>query len=158
MTGLDIFNGQFGMNGPLGVNTSLPLIALKTVFGGFGLFGYPMLMLAIDEDEVKHGTRREGMFLGVNAFFIKFADSVGPIIATTLLYNVFSFDDALLVQSTTTMFGITLVFYLIPAYFELLGLISISFYPLHGLKLNAMRIDLAELHEKKKNRYNGQTD
>ena len=65
--------------GPIGVVVSLPQIAFKSAIGGFNLFNYPMLMIAIDEDEIVHGSRREGMFLGVNAFFQKFAESLGPI-------------------------------------------------------------------------------
>jgi Na+/melibiose symporter-like transporter len=42
-------------------------------------------MLVTDEDEVTHGFRREGMFLGTNAFFIKFGDSVAAIIGTSVL-------------------------------------------------------------------------
>jgi len=56
-----------------------------TFWGGYGIFTFPVMALSMDEDEVIHGTRREGMFLGINALFTKPADSLAPITATFIL-------------------------------------------------------------------------
>ena len=44
--------------------------SLGMICQGYMLFDYPLLMLITDDDEVTHGTRREGMIMGANAFFI----------------------------------------------------------------------------------------
>jgi GPH family glycoside/pentoside/hexuronide:cation symporter len=142
--------------GPIGVVISLPQIAFKSAIGGFNLFNYPMLMIAIDEDEIVHGSRREGMFLGVNAFFQKFAESLGPILVSTLLYSVYGFVDEAVTQTPYAMMGIALIWYIIGGLSELASLLFISRYPLYGEKLTILREKLLQLHKEKEYRYKTQ--
>ncbi|MHA1724476.1 MAG: MFS transporter [Promethearchaeota archaeon] len=123
-------------------------MGIQTIVSGYLLFAYPYLMLATDEDEVLHGFRREGLFLGTNAFFIKFSDSVGPIIATSVLL-FFGFVRDAPVQSAQAILGIKVLFFIIPTIMNILGLICISFYPLKGEYLKEIRSKLLELHEQK---------
>jgi len=85
-----------------------------TFLGGYGVFSTPLLYLSIDEDEVKHGSRREGMFLGINALITKPALSLGPIVATIILvsYGYLQGSD---VQPQSAYTGIKILFFLIPA-------------------------------------------
>jgi glycoside/pentoside/hexuronide:cation symporter, GPH family len=131
-------------------------VALKTILGGYNMFGYPMMMLSIDEDEVIHGTRREGMFLGTNAFFIKFADSVGPIIASLVLYDWFGYIDEMSIQSPETIIGIKFLYFIVPTIMSLFGLIFIYFYPLHGEYLKKIQSQLATMHNEKSREYQKQ--
>ena len=119
------FVTYYFLMGPIGVVVSLPQIAFKSAIGGFNLFNYPMLMIAIDEDEIVHGSRREGMFLGVNAFFQKFAESLGPILVSTLLYSVYGFVDNAVTQTPYAMMGIALIWYIIGGFSELASLLFI---------------------------------
>ena len=128
-------------------------VALSTLFGGYMMFGYPLMMLSIDEDEVLNGNRREGMFLGTNAFFIKFADSVGPIIATMILYDWFYYSDALLLQTANTIIGIKFLYFIVPAIMSIFGMIFIYFYPLHGENLKQMQSKLEAIHLEKTKAY-----
>ncbi len=123
-------------------------MAIQSIVSGYLLFAYPYLMLATDEDEVLYGYRREGMFLGTNAFFIKFSDSIGPIIATSVLL-FFGFVRDAPVQSAQAILGIKVLFFIIPTIMNVLGLICISFYPLKGDYLKEIRSKLLELHEQK---------
>ena len=127
--------------------------ALSNILSGYLLFDYPYLMLSTDEDEVNYGFRREGMFLGANAFFIKFSDSVGPIIATSVLL-LFGFVRDAPIQSAESLIGIKLLFFIMPAIMNIIGLICIYFYPLHSEYLKEMRAKLLIMHEKKAKAYN----
>jgi GPH family glycoside/pentoside/hexuronide:cation symporter len=126
-------------------------LILSTFFAGYGIFYIPMQYLAIDEDEVRHGSRREGMFIGVMALLTKPANSLGPIIATVVLgaYGYIQ-GGALGVQPESAFLGIKILFLLVPAVVAAISLIFICYYPLHGRQLADMQQKLANLHEKKK--------
>ena len=136
-------------------NTILVLIGMLWAFffGGFGIFNTNLLYLMMDEDEVKHGTRREGMFLGMNALFIKPAGSFGPIIGLAFL-ELFDFvkniGDDVIVQSDMAMLGIKLLYFIVPAIILLIGLMFLYFYPLHGEKLKELEEKLEIIHQQKK--------
>lgn len=132
---------------------SVPIIwiglVFSTFFGGAGVFGVIMQTLPIDEDEVKYGSRREGMFYGINALFTKPTESIGPIIVTIVLaltgYVTGSAD-----QTDLAIFGIIFVFYFIVNVFLAFSLVFAYFFPLHGEKLKQLEMHLEELHQKKR--------
>ena len=125
-----------------------------TFFGGYGIFHIPMQYLAVDEDEVKHGMRREGMFIGINALLTKPATSLGPIIATLILVWAGFIQGAPREEQPETVFvGIKMLMLLIPAIIVLLSLIPIYYYPLHGENLAEMQKSLAKLHDEKHRKY-----
>jgi GPH family glycoside/pentoside/hexuronide:cation symporter len=120
-----------------------------TFFGGYSVYTTGSLMyLSVDEDEVKFGIRREGMFLGINALFTKPANSLGPIIATIILVY-FGYIQGSDSQSASALLGIKIIFLLVPAIFTALSLVFIYLYPLHGEQLKEMRNKLEQLHKKK---------
>ena len=106
---------------------------------------------SIDEDELKNGIRREGMFLGTNALITKPANSIGPIIATIILVS-FGYVQGSEVQSDSALLGITILFLIVPAVATLISLVFIYYYPLHGEKLEELEKNLKLLHEQKKER------
>lgn len=121
---------------------------ISALISSYNIFETPYLMLAVDEDEVRYGVRREGMFYGANAFFIKFADSIGPIIATfVLLY--FGFVRNAPTQTPEAIFGIKVLFFIVPTIMNVLGLICLWLFPLHGDKLKDMRAELIKIHQQK---------
>ncbi|MGD9381681.1 MAG: MFS transporter [Candidatus Thorarchaeota archaeon] len=126
-------------------------LIVTTIAGGYGIFHIPMQYLAIDEDEVLHGSRREGMFIGVMALLTKPASSLGPIIATFVL-TTFGYvqGGALAVQPESAFLGIKIMWLLIPAIVAGLSLIFIYYYPLYGEKLRNMQEELEKLHEEKR--------
>ena len=121
------------------------LLLAGTLFSGYGVFTTPLLYLSMDEDEVKNDTRREGMFLGMTAFFTKPANSIGPIIATFVL-GAFGYVTGSDIQPDSAIFGIKLLFFAIPALAIAIGLVFMWFYPLHGEKLQEMKRKLEEIH------------
>jgi GPH family glycoside/pentoside/hexuronide:cation symporter len=122
-----------------------------TFFGAYGIFHIPMQYLAIDEDEIKHGTRREGMFMGIMALLTKPATSLGPIIATIILVWAGYIQGAPGSEQPEKVYlGIKIQMLLVPAIIAALSLIPIYFYPLHGERLKEMQEKLVKLHQEKR--------
>lgn len=126
-------------------------LVLYYVLGGYGVFQIPMQFLAVDEDEVLHGSRREGMFIGSLSFLTKPAASIGPIIATVIL-TTFGYvqEGVVSVQPDSAFFGIKILFILVPVVFITIGLIFMYFYPLHGERLKKMQDQLKKMHKEKR--------
>ena len=128
-------------------------LIFATFFGGYGVFVVPIMYLSADEDEIKNGIRREGMFLGMNALFTKPANSLGPIVATLIL-EISLYAPGSDIQSATTLIGIDILCLLIPAIVTAISLIFVFYYPLHGEKLKEMREKLDVIHTDKKQKIN----
>ncbi|MCP4757361.1 MAG: hypothetical protein GY866_41400, partial [Proteobacteria bacterium] len=130
-----------------------PGLVWTTFFGGANVLGTILQTLPIDEDEVRNGSRREGMFYGVNALFTKPADSLGPILATLIL-GAFAYvkDGDLSVQPPSAILGIKIIFFLIPSLVSLVGLVFVYFFPLDGQTFEELEAKLAELHKEKRQR------
>lgn len=124
------------------------LMCFVSLFTGYVVFNTPILYLSMDEDEIKNNTRREGMFLGMNALFTKPAQSLGPIIATFVL-GAFGYVTGSVVQSATAIIGIKLLFFAIPGISAAIALAFMFFYPLHGEPLQDMRKTLEQLHNER---------
>jgi len=127
-------------------------LIIGTLANGFLIFGYPYLMLVMDEDELNYGNRREGMFLGMHTFFIKFSESLAAIIATSVLLY-FGFVRNAPQQSAEAIFGIKFLFFIIPACNMVFALLSIYFYPLKGEYLKEVKEKLDRLHKEKTEAY-----
>jgi len=127
-------------------------LTISTILNGYLLFDYPILMMVTDDDEVKNGSRREGLIMGTNAFFIKIAESLAPIIGTSTLL-LFGFVRNAPTQTEFALIGIKFLFFLVQSIMSFLGLISIKFFPLYGKNLKEMQLKLIELHEKKAKAY-----
>jgi GPH family glycoside/pentoside/hexuronide:cation symporter len=125
--------------------------AIRTFLGGYTVFNTPLLYLSIDEDELKTGSRREGMFLGINALANKPAQSIGPIIATLVL-GIFGYLQNSDFQPDSAFIGIKILMFLVPAIVNAIGLTFMYFYPLHGESLNQLQEKLRLLHAEKRER------
>jgi GPH family glycoside/pentoside/hexuronide:cation symporter len=126
-------------------------LIFSTFFAGAGIFGVILQTLPIDQDEINYGSRREGMFYGINALFTRPAESIGPIIAALIL-AVFGYQQNSIVQSPEAILGIKIIWYIVVNIFAAIALIFVYYYPIHGETLKQLEIDLEKLHEKKKAR------
>ncbi|MFX1445024.1 MAG: MFS transporter [Promethearchaeota archaeon] len=124
---------------------------VHTFLGGYGVFSTPLLYLSIDEDELENGSRREGMFLGMNALITKPALSLGPIIATIILIS-YGYVQGSNTQPQSAYLGIKVLFFLIPAIVLFVSMIFIYFHPLYGERLALMEEKLEALHKEKAKR------
>ncbi len=127
-------------------------IAIVSIFAGFGVFDFVLLTLAIDEDEIKHGSRRESIFQGTSSLIFKPADSLGPIIATTI-FTIFGFIQGQTYQDANAIVGIKIILFLAPAAMHAISLIFMYLFPYHGESLKKLRVELFELHAKKKEHF-----
>jgi Na+/melibiose symporter-like transporter len=102
----------------------------------------------IDQDEVEHNTRREGLILGVNAFFNKIGESIGPIIGTSILL-LFTFQQKSEIQGDLAIVGIKFLLFIVQGIFIAIGAISLYYFPLYGEKLQKLRAELSKMHKEK---------
>jgi len=127
-------------------------LILGAISNGSLIFGYPYLMLVMDDDELNYGNRREGMFLGMHTFFIKYSESVAAIIATSVLLY-FGFVRDAPQQSPEAIYGIKFLFFVIPSFNIVMSIVFVLFFPLKGDSLKKMRTKLMDLHEEKTEAY-----
>ncbi|MHA1729034.1 MAG: MFS transporter [Promethearchaeota archaeon] len=122
-----------------------------TFFGGSHIFWTFLQTLPIDQDEVEHGSRREGMFFGVNALLTKVSESIGPIIATVLL-GAFLYvkGGTRAEQPAEAILGIKILFYVVSNVNVLFSMIFIYLYPISPEVLEELDRNLKEIHRKKK--------
>jgi len=102
----------------------------------------------IDEDELKVGHRREGMFFGMNGALIRLAYSAQALLLFVVT-SLTGYDPALAVQPPAVEWGFRAFLAGGPMIGILIVVFAMRFYPLHGATLTAARAELAELHARK---------
>lgn len=126
-------------------------IVWNAFFGGAGVFKGPMQMMVIDEDEIRSGQRREGMFYGMNALIIKPAESLGPAIGTAIML-AFAYIQGAPAESqpASVILGIKIIFLLIPQVVTIINLVILWLYPIKGQRMLELQQQLDKLHKQKK--------
>ncbi len=126
-------------------------IVWNAFFGGASVFKGPMQMLVIDQDELRSGQRREGMFYGMNALLVKPAESFGPAIGTAIMLGFAYVQGApATAQPASVLLGIKIIFLLIPQVVTLLSLFILWAYPIKGQALLDLQRELERKHQEKK--------
>jgi GPH family glycoside/pentoside/hexuronide:cation symporter len=126
-------------------------IVWNAFFGGASVFKGPMQMLVIDQDELRSGQRREGMFYGMNALLVKPAESFGPAIGTAIMLAFAYIQGAPAEnQPASVILGIKIIFLLIPQVVTLISLFILWAYPIKGQKLTELQKELEDKHAQKK--------
>jgi glycoside/pentoside/hexuronide:cation symporter, GPH family len=140
------------------------LIPIGLALAGFGLAGPQTLTNVLfgqvaDEDELRHGARREGSFFGVNALLTKPAQSVALALLPAVL-ELAGFvprgqdlSQLLAEQPESALWGIRCLIGLIPGVALICGAIVLTWYPIRGSYLQQMKIELARLHADKQARW-----
>lgn len=129
--------------------------AITCLLLGLGFAGLLMVtdvLLAdiIDEDELKTGTRREGMYFGINGFFIRISIALQAVILAQVLTRTgFRAGE---VQSASAIGGLRAL--MSPIIVAALAVIVIMMwiYPLHGERLKKVKGELDALHREKASR------
>ncbi len=132
---------------------NIEMVFIVQIFNGIGLGGglyfYDQCIAEIiDEDEIRHGTRRSGIYYAVLNFFIR----LSMIINFILIGIVFSTTDW---QSydpnpgVNTILGLQILMGVFPAIVLVISWIGLYFYPIKGEKLAENRRKLTEMHEEK---------
>ncbi|GAB4310390.1 MAG: MFS transporter [Promethearchaeota archaeon] len=147
---------------PLVLVPWLPTPALWAAlpFAGLGFAGPLVLTNTLfaqvaDEDELVSGVRREAAFFGVNALLTKPAQSVALALpayvldVTGFVTREENFGEIFLDQPATAIFGIKVIFGLIPGLAMLAGAAILLAYPLKGEVLARIKREVAALHVEK---------
>ncbi|MGH7731560.1 MAG: MFS transporter [Candidatus Eiseniibacteriota bacterium] len=129
----------------------MPAIAAMCLVGLSlsGLLVSPDLLISdvIDEDETVTGTRREGMYYGLNGFIIRFAFTMQGLSTAAILhatrYVGASPENLYPTQPPAAVLGIRALMALFPLAASLVVIAALERYPLHGARYRALREALA---------------
>ena len=132
---------------PLGFAANSVTAAIASAGLGLGLAGLILMgdvIVAdvIDEDEMKTGQRREGMYFGMSKFIMKLS---GSIVALWFgwIAPAFGYDSALDIQPESVGAGFR-VFMTVPVIVSsILAILALLFYPLYGDYLKEIKETLA---------------
>jgi GPH family glycoside/pentoside/hexuronide:cation symporter len=123
------------------------------LFLSFGLAGI-MVLLDIfiadvtDEDEVKTGVRREGMYFGVNGFMIRLGISINAAIMGPIMVRT-GYNANLASQPASALLGFRFLMSFIPIAAIAIALLVLRRYPLDGEKLEDVKRTVAAMHAQK---------
>lgn len=119
---------------------------------GIGLAGLMILldvMLSdiVDEDEIKTGARREGMYFGVNGFMVRLGISVQSVLMGYILATS-GYDANLAVgaQPEGALVGIKSLITIVPIVSLVFAILFFCLYPLYGDRLKKVKEMRAQLH------------
>ena len=98
-----------------------------------------------DDDFLKTGTRKQGMFISIYHFFNTLSSSI-VIALYTVGLEFFNYDGTLESQSDFTTFGIRFLATIIPIIAVILCFLIIQFFPLKGERYQELRTKMEELH------------
>ena len=120
-----------------------PVTALFGVgLGGMILMGDVILADVIDEDEVRTGQRREGMYYGLSGLITTLSGALVSL-AFGWVAHRYGYDPTLAVQPASVAEGFRVFMTVPPIAGAVLALALLSLYPLHGERLAAVRRILA---------------
>jgi GPH family glycoside/pentoside/hexuronide:cation symporter len=140
--------------------TFMPIIGiyLCLALAGFGLTG-PLVLTTVmwgevaDEDELRTGVRREGVFFGMNAFITKPAQSLALVIPVALLawanFIPRTGTQPNLNQPPEVFLAIRLFIGLIPGTALLIEVLILQIYPLRGEYLKEVQEKVLKVHAEK---------
>jgi GPH family glycoside/pentoside/hexuronide:cation symporter len=131
---------------PLGFSPSLPFTLATAVvvgigLGGLVLIGDVIITDVIDEDEVRTGHQRAGMYFGMSGFWI----TLGGLLVSSvfgLMMPAFGYNSLLDVQPDTVALGFRLFLTIPTSIGFLLAITLLWLYPLHGARLKDVRTAL----------------
>ena len=127
---------------PNPITAAIAAAGLGLGLSGLILMGDVIVADVIDEDEVKTGQRREGMYFGMSKFIMKLS---GSIVALWFgwIAPAYGYDSALEIQPDTVATGFR-VFMTVPVIASsILAILALLFYPLHGRRLMEVKEILA---------------
>jgi len=100
-----------------------------------------------DDDFLKTGTKKQGMFVSIYGFFNTLSSSLVIFIYTVGL-EFFRYDGTLSFQSEYTIFGIRFLATLVPIAAVILCILIIQFFPLKGERYQELRAKMEKIHIK----------
>ncbi len=134
-------------------NTFVAGLLGTTIFGlslaGLLMLTNPLVADITDEDEVANGSRREGMFFGMNGLIIRFAFVLQGIL-TAVIFTISGYvnpSEGVLypAQPDAALFGMRLLTGGAPAIALVIAFALLGGYTLHGRRAEAVRAEAASI-------------
>ncbi len=114
-------------------------------------FIYLIIADVIDEDELKTGVRREGAFFGITNFFMRLA-MVLSIVTVGIVFSTTGWEEYVKNPGVDVIFGLRLLVVVFPGIALGISLLCLYFYPFPKNRVEEIKSQLIELHQKKKER------
>ena len=118
-------------------------IFLGIALAGLLLMGDVTLSDVIDEDETRTGQRREGMYFGMSGLIITMAYALSSIVFGWISKS-YGYDPLLVSQPESVALGFRVFMSIPPAVGSILAIITLLFYPLHGKRLQEVKVKLRQ--------------
>lgn len=129
------------------VQTFVWAIVCAVVLGfpvaGLIMMGDVVMADVIDEDEMRTGARREGMFYAVNGAAIALSSTITAAVFGVIAHQ-YGYNPLLEAQPTSVDIGFRIYMTILPLCGAVCALIAMWFYPLHGAYLHQIRATLAK--------------
>jgi GPH family glycoside/pentoside/hexuronide:cation symporter len=124
------------------VATILAAVAIGIGLAGLILMGDVIMADVVDEDDVKVGQRRAGMYFGMSSLITTLSSALVAQVFGILM-PLYGYDTALAVQPASVGDGFRLFMTVPPLIGCALAVITLAFYPLHGAYLAKVKNQLA---------------
>jgi GPH family glycoside/pentoside/hexuronide:cation symporter len=139
----------------------LPFLFVDDVIGGlvamafFGIgIGGAIYLIdqiiaeVIDEDEMIHGTRREGGFFGINSLVIRLS-TVFSFLTIAIVFTGTGWGTYTPSAGANVILGLRFLMGVFPVAALLLGMLALYYYPIKGARLKAIQESMAKIHAEK---------
>lgn len=118
---------------------------IGVAFAGIFLMDNVLIADVIDEDEVKTGQRREGMYFGLNGLVVTLSAAIVSVVFG-IIAPAYGYDTRLAVQPESVATGFRVFMTGLPFVGCTLAFVALLTYPLHGQRLVAVKAELAQHH------------
>ncbi|MBM4412652.1 MAG: MFS transporter [Chloroflexi bacterium] len=105
---------------------------------GMIMLGDVIMSDVIDEDEMRNGTRREAMFFAVNGAAVALSSTIAAT-GFGIISTLYGYNPVLEVQPESVNEGFRVYMIVLPIIGAICAVTALSFYPLHGERLKAIR-------------------
>lgn len=110
---------------------------------GLIMMGDVVLADVIDDDEVRTGERREGMFYAVNGAATALSSTIAAV-GFGIISTMYGYNPVNDVQPASVDFGFRVYMVILPILGAICAMTALYFYPLHGQRLADIRAKLAK--------------
>jgi GPH family glycoside/pentoside/hexuronide:cation symporter len=133
------------------LNSIFVVIFMGIGFGGMLYFIWYIVADVIDDDELKTGIRREGIFFGIANFFMRLS-MILSIIVVSIVFTQTGWEEYDQIPGVDVEFGLRFLFVIVPGIALGVSLVCLYFYPFTKQKVLEMKVKLNELHQEKLNK------
>ncbi len=125
------------------------LLAAGVGLGGLMLFPTILLSDVVDEDQLRTGQRREGLFAGVSGVIVKMSSALSWLLIGFVL-TMFNIEQNVTPATMTPLadLGLRLLLGFFPVVFVIIGILFLRRYPLAGERLAEVKRQVNEMNKK----------